>query len=241
MKKLYTIGHSNYEFSYLVERLKKYDIDWVFDIRSTPFSAFAPQYNADKLSEQLPQYGIAYYKMGEYFGARQLEKEYRYCYPEGYLDFELWCKTLPYTKAKKGLLNRGITEHNIALMCTEKDPADCHRTIMVTRDLELDGIESYHILSNGELKTQRQLTEEILKFYQVNQKKSQPKLERVKGQGTFDLFGLSNDNIFFEDIAEVPKENWVEIDKKTQIAEAYRERNEKIGYRIFNRESRKVD
>lgn len=241
MKKLYTIGHSNFEFSYLVERLKKYEVDWVFDVRSTPHSAYSPQYNSENLCEMLPKYGIEYFEMGEYFGARQIGEQYRYCYPNGYLDFELWCKTIPYLKAKKGLLTRGITKHNIALMCTEKNPIDCHRTIMITRDFELDGIEAYHILGNGNLKTQKQLTEDILNSYLVNQKYTPSKLERIKGQGAFDLFGLGNDDIFFEDIAEEPEEIWTEIDRAEQIAEAYRQRNKKIGYRIFNNEGRVTD
>ena len=67
------------------------------------------------------------------------------------------------------------------------------------------------------------------------------KLERIKGQGAFDLFGLGNDDIFFEDIAEEPEEIWTEIDRAEQIAEAYRQRNKKIGYRIFNNEGRVTD
>ncbi|HFI2472864.1 TPA: DUF488 family protein [Streptococcus suis] len=241
MKKLYTIGHSTYNFSYLVERLQKYKIDWVFDVRSTPFSAFAPQYNSYNLSKELPKFGISYFEMGEYFGARQLDSKYRYCYPEGYLDFGLWCQTVPYQKAKKGLLNRGITNHNIALMCTEKDPIDCHRTIMITRDLELDGIESYHILGNGELKTQKELTKDVLNSYLSRKKSSLKKEDHIKGQGTFDLFGSSDEVIFFEDVAEISEEHFIEQDQLQQIVEAYREINEKIGYRIVNSVRRWID
>ena len=234
MKRLFTIGHSSYDFSYLVERLQKYHIDWVFDVRSVPFSAFAPQYNSTNLKEKLPKYGISYYEMGEYFGARQLGEQYRYCYPNGYLDFELWCSTVPFLKAKKGLISRGITKHNIALMCTEKNPIDCHRTIMVARDLELDGIESYHILADGTLKSQSQLSKDLLNSYilKLNSQKSQT--DFIKGQGTLDLLGNKDSDIYFENEADF--DSSLEIMGKSDseyLKDAYRELNEKIGYRIF--------
>ncbi|MGF0071778.1 DUF488 family protein [Streptococcus orisratti] len=233
MKRLFTIGHSNFEFSYLVERLKKYEIDWVFDVRSVPHSAFAPQYNSENLSKELPKYDIDYYEMGEYFGARQLSREYRKCYPDGYLDFELWCKTIPYLKAKQGMLKRGIPKHNIALMCTEKNPIDCHRAIMITRDLELDGIESYHILGNGTLKTQSELSKDILNLYFSKKNHIKPINPEFNSQGTLDLFGDGKELIFEDSAYTRQPYDTQNNDEVDQLAEAYRERNKKIGYRIF--------
>lgn len=234
MKRLFTIGHSSYDFTYLVERLQRYNIDWVFDVRSVPFSAYAPQYNSSNLKEKLPKYGISYYEMGEYFGARQLGEQYRYCYPNGYLDFELWCKTVPFLKAKKGLISRGITEHNVALMCTEKDPIDCHRTIMVARDLELDGIETYHILADGSLKTQSQMSKDILNSYIIKINKQKPREDFVKGQGTLDLFGKGDCEVCFDDVADSNESlEIIEKNDSEYLKDAYHELNEKIGYRIF--------
>lgn len=42
---------------------------------------------------------------------------------------------------------------NIALMCVEKDPLDCHRTILVARELISFGKRILHILADGSLET----------------------------------------------------------------------------------------
>ena len=44
---------------------------------------------------------------------------------------------------------------SIALMCAEKDPLDCHRTILVARELvDLDK-DVHHILADGKLEEQQ--------------------------------------------------------------------------------------
>ncbi|MGU9956193.1 MAG: hypothetical protein ACNYPI_00645 [Arenicellales bacterium WSBS_2016_MAG_OTU3] len=37
------------------------------------------------------------------------------------------------------------------MMCAEKEPLDCHRTILVSRELENEGMPVAHILANGEI------------------------------------------------------------------------------------------
>lgn len=136
-------------------------------------------------------------------------------------------------KAKKGLISRGITEHNVALMCTEKDPIDCHRTIMVARDLELDGIETYHILADGSLKSQSQISKDILSLYIANIKKQKPREDFVKGQGTLDLFGKGDCEVHFDDIVDSNASlEIIEKNDSEYLKDAYHELNEKIGYRI---------
>ena len=41
----------------------------------------------------------------------------------------------------------------IALMCAEKDPLNCHRTLLVTRELVALGRKVNHILADGEVET----------------------------------------------------------------------------------------
>ena len=45
----------------------------------------------------------------------------------------------------------GSRHKRIALMCAEKDPLDCHRTILVARELVVSGLDVTHILENGSL------------------------------------------------------------------------------------------
>ncbi len=126
---LFTIGHSQHEISYFIESLRKYEINYILDVRSTPYSQFAAQYNKNSIKVMLNEVGINYVFMGKYFGARQ-EDDSLYA-KEGYLDFQ---KTAQSTNFKAGVANvlKGIGAGNrIALMCTEKDPIECHRAILV--------------------------------------------------------------------------------------------------------------
>jgi uncharacterized protein (DUF488 family) len=44
---------------------------------------------------------------------------------------------------------RGAGEYKITLMCAEKDPLECHRTLLVARALVERGVSVHHILSDG--------------------------------------------------------------------------------------------
>ena len=47
LKEIYTVGHSIYEADDFVQLLKNNNINTIVDVRSTPYSKFASQYNKD--------------------------------------------------------------------------------------------------------------------------------------------------------------------------------------------------
>lgn len=146
---LYTIGHTNHSHEEFLKLLQLHHITYLLDVRSTPFSQFASQFNKGVISSFLSKHGINYAHMGKYFGARPTDETLYNS--QGYLDFE---KARESKDFKKGLENVifGLHQgHNVALMCTEKDPFDCHRAIMVARGFELSGVEVKHILPDGKL------------------------------------------------------------------------------------------
>lgn len=157
---LFTIGYTHHSHEEFLELLRANKITYLLDVRSTPYSQFTSQFNKDVIADFLKKNGINYNHMGKFFGARPLDKS---LYTEqGYLDFE---KARASENFKKGLenvtlgLNKG---YNIALMCTEKDPFDCHRAIMVARGFDLSGIEVSHILPDGKIITQSELNNRLL-------------------------------------------------------------------------------
>ncbi len=155
MGQLYTIGHSTYPQFHFLELLRKYDIQYVLDVRSTPFSKYASQYNSDCLREYLGPNGIQYAAMGKYFGARWKDRSMYHA--NGYVDFEAVRNSDIFIKGKMNVL-KGLENFNIALMCTEKAPIDCHRAIMVARGFELDGVDVKHILHDFSCITQNEIT-----------------------------------------------------------------------------------
>ncbi len=161
MGQLYTIGHSTYPEEHFTELAKHFELDYILDVRSTPYSRFTPQYNQELIKHTLEKENIKYAPMGKYFGARQPDQT---CYPNGYLDFELFRKSELFIAGVANVI-KGLEKHNIALMCAEKNPIDCHRAIMVARGFALAGVSVEHILHDFTLLSQAQLDEMLLEKY----------------------------------------------------------------------------
>ena len=142
---IYTIGHSTHSGEHFVQMLKKHSITVVCDVRSKPYSRMNPQFNREALKEMLASFGIKYVFLGKELGART---EDRSCYCNGKVQYELLAKTDLF---KRGIdrVKKGADDYRVALMCAEKEPLDCHRTILVSRVLSKDGISIRHILGNG--------------------------------------------------------------------------------------------
>lgn len=163
MGELYSIGHSKHEFNKFLKMLKDNNIDYLLDVRSSPFSKYAETYNKDNLKDLLDQNGIVYWHMGGYFGARPEEKELYT--QENYLDFEKVRAGKKFQDGVKSVLT-GLNEgKNIVLMCTERDPMDCHRAIMVSKGFLDAGVNVKHILPDGSIETQKELENRMLEKY----------------------------------------------------------------------------
>lgn len=53
-------------------------------------------------------------------------------------------------------------------MCTEKDPIECHRTILVTREFYKAGYLIEHIMPDNTIQTQDVINERLLDMYYPN-------------------------------------------------------------------------
>lgn len=160
---LYTIGHSQHDVKYFIYMLQKYEINYVLDVRSTPYSQFAENFNRENIKIALKKAGIEYSFMGSYFGARP--EEWNLYSKDGYLDFEKARKSVKFQNGVHNVI-KGIHEGNsIALMCTEKDPIECHRAIMVARTFYEKKINVQHILADGSLQGHDVLNHRLLELY----------------------------------------------------------------------------
>ena len=128
---LYTIGHSNHPLPRFVELLQRHVIDLVADVRSVPHSRRHPQFNKEALAASLQAAGIGYEFLGRELGARA---EDPMLYENGRVS---WAKL-----AATGLFQFGLdrlcalaASKRTAIMCAEKEPLDCHRTLLVAQAL----------------------------------------------------------------------------------------------------------
>lgn len=148
-----SIGHSNLTYEAFAARLKSMGVTAVADVRSAPFSRHFPQYNRDALKASLANDGIAYVFLGKELGGRPAEKAF---YRDGVADYEAMARTAPF---REGLerLKQGARAYRITMMCSERDPMDCHRCLLVGRALKAQGVQVEHILDDASLMSQDEI------------------------------------------------------------------------------------
>lgn len=152
MHKLYTIGHSTQELESFLKLLRQHRIEAIADVRSGPYSQRFPWFNRERLKDALEQNGIKYVFLGQEFGARRDEP---CCYINNRADYELIAQSEMFQKGLERL-KQGLESMTVALMCAEKDPLDCHRTVLVARHAQqLTEVE--HILIEGSIETHAEL------------------------------------------------------------------------------------
>lgn len=149
---LFTIGHSNHPVERFLELLAQHGVTAVADVRSAPYSRMNPQYNRETLKETLRRAGVAYAFLGEELGARSHDPA---CYEGRKVQYDRLAQTALFRRGVERVLE-GRKRHRIALMCAEKEPLGCHRTILVARNLEAEGVPVAHILASGEIETHDQ-------------------------------------------------------------------------------------
>ncbi len=163
MNTICTVGHSIYEIKDFVKLLQNNNINTIVDVRSTPYSKFAPQYNKELLKQYLKQNAICYIFMGDTLGARYEDKAL--LFDDGKVNFKKVQETKNF---QDGIarLERGIEKgYNISLMCSEKEAFDCHRFGLISEFLSKISINVNHIYPDKILQ-HKELEQKLLKKYE---------------------------------------------------------------------------
>ncbi len=162
MNEIFTIGYGGRDTSDFIALLNQYDIDTLVDVRSQPYSRYAPDFNKERLSAILSRSGIAYQFMGDSLGGRPDDSE---CYTyspqrkKKLLDARK-CETRDFYQRGISRLKRALSAgRRIALMCSELEPHDCHRGYVLGKTLDDDETTVVHIGRYGEPLTQSQIRE----------------------------------------------------------------------------------
>ena len=160
MTTLHTVGHSNHSIEKFVSLLTAHGITAVADVRSRPFSRRHPQFNKDRLAAELARHDIAYVFLGKELGARTEDPS---CYEDGKVQYPRLAATALFREGIARVL-AGAQKYRIALVCAEKEPLDCHRTLLVSRALEGLGASVAHILADGSVETQEQTWSRLIEL-----------------------------------------------------------------------------
>ena len=181
MKQLYTVGHSTHELSDFIALLKKHNIDTIVDVRSTPYSQFASQYNREPLKNYLKDNQINYIFMGDSLGARHTDNTL--LFDDGKVNFQKVQQTQSFQDAIARLDDGMAKGHKISLMCSEKEAFDCHRFGMISAYLAKHEVDVKHIYPD-EVILQQQMEDKLLEKYSKKIFKSDSMFETADSEGS---------------------------------------------------------
>lgn len=171
---VYTIGYGNRKFEDFVKILKSFDIQYLIDVRSKPYSKYNPDFNQNELKFFLKDRGITYGFWGNTLGGLP---DCPCCYDnDGKVNYEEVKKQDFFKQGLSRVKTAYKKQFKIVLMCSETKPEECHRTKLIGEELAKDKIKLRHIDEKGKLKSQ---TDVMLKL--------------TKGKNVIDLFG-ENEN-----------------------------------------------
>jgi uncharacterized protein (DUF488 family) len=151
---LFTIGHSNVALDDFLSLLQQHGVQAVADVRTVPRSRYVPHFNAGQLRDALARCDVSYLPFGRELGGR----------PEGTGFYDAHGHVLYGRLATSPAFQEGIGRvlasaqtQRIALLCSEEDPARCHRHLLIGRFLRTRGVPVAHIRRDGRIETESDL------------------------------------------------------------------------------------
>lgn len=184
-----TIGHSTHSFPAFVGLLREHQVTAVADVRSTPRSQFAPQFNQGSLESELSGSGIKYVFLGDVLGARTEDPG---CYVDGQVQYARLARTSAFQSGIERLAKGAVTER-IAVMCSEGEPLSCHRTVLISRVLIEQGVPVGHIHGNGWVESHAAAMERLLDKFGL----AEPELFRTPEERLDDALSRQEDRIAY--------------------------------------------
>lgn len=153
-----TIGHSTHTLEAFLALLKRHEVSELGDVRSTPYSRFNPHFNRESLARSLAASGLEYAYFGEELGGRSDDPS---CFENGRIRYERLRETQSFQQGLTHLIH-DAAGGCVVLMCAEKEPLECHRTLLLAPALQARGVAVEHILADGQLETHAAAVERLV-------------------------------------------------------------------------------
>jgi uncharacterized protein (DUF488 family) len=169
---LFTIGHSNHSLEHFASLLEQHGIQVVVDVRSAPYSKYASQFNKEMLESGLRRRGIQYIYEGKHLGGRPEDPS---CYKTRHLpavdeeveylhevDYPAVMQKPWFEKAIERVLKLA-EDKMVAVMCSEEDPANCHRHHLIAKYLMewYPDVKVTHIRGDGQSYNAASITKSV--------------------------------------------------------------------------------
>ncbi len=154
-----TIGHGNRSLEEFFGLLNKYEISYLIDVRTNPFSKYNQHFNRKELEISSQYFGIKYLFFGDDLGGKPKDRS---CYDDkGHVLYSEVVKKDFFIRSVDRLITANNKNIRVACMCSESNPCDCHRTKMIGEYLDTKNIKMMHIDKKGILKSQTEVMNEL--------------------------------------------------------------------------------
>jgi uncharacterized protein (DUF488 family) len=161
---IYTIGHSSNQFPTFLGMLRRSEVSLLVDVRSKPQSLRFPHFDQLELERAVRVEGIYYVLLGEELGGRPEDpKAYG---SDGIVDYQARRKSYGFRAGIERVIQE-LAKNDLALMCSEEDPLNCHRFLMICPELVALGVEPRHIRKGGLIESQRDAEDRLLQIQQL--------------------------------------------------------------------------
>lgn len=161
---VFTIGHSNLALDSFIALLHQHHVTALADVRSAPYSRFNPQFNRESLAGSLKRCGIEYVYIGHELGGRSDDPT---CYEDGRVRYDRVAETDLFRHGLDRVVH-GADNHHIVLLCAEREPLECHRTLLVAPALDERGVEVVHIHADGRLEPHGEAMDRLLDRFNLH-------------------------------------------------------------------------
>ena len=151
---IYTIGYGARDLPALLAVLKQHAIAYLIDVRTAPYSRFKPAFSKEALEKALAAHGIRYIFMGDSLGGRPDNPD---CYVDGKVDYAAVAQTTTYRAGLARVRTAFQQQQRVVLMCSEGKPEECHRSKLIGKTLNDEGVPVLHIDETDMLRTQDEI------------------------------------------------------------------------------------
>jgi len=163
-KAIFTIGHSNHDISDFINLLLANQIELVIDVRSAPYSKLYPHFNRNPLEVSLTKNSIKYIFLGDSVGGRSNNIK---DYSKGRVMYKKIAEKKEYISSINTIIQNS-SKYKIVLMCSEKEPLECHRTLLISRSIEAHMVKILHIHRDGQIESQNEGIQRLLKIWKLD-------------------------------------------------------------------------
>lgn len=154
-----TFGYGRRTLDDCLALLRRHDIGYVVNVRSTPWSRFKPEFSRDALDAMLRRGGLTYIFMGAELGGRPEDPT---CYDaDGHVNYTTCRRRPQFIRGIRRLVRASTDGHRVAVMCSEGRPEDCHRTKLVAEALCQHGVDVRHLDECDELRSHEEILDRL--------------------------------------------------------------------------------